>query len=198
MRFQQGFITIEKTCQTCGGRGSIISNPCKKCSGSGRIKGNKSLQINIPAGIENGQELRISDAGEAGFQGARNGDLYVFVNILPHDVYKVQNRDLCCSLYIPMTAAILGTTIEITDLSRTTHQIKIPHGTQTGTQLRIAGAGMPSTRTARRGDILVNIIVETPVELSPEQLNLIEQFAADPASAKNNPKSQASLNKLKC
>lgn len=197
IRQQQGFITLERTCQTCGGNGSIISNPCKKCSGSGRTKGEKHLEISIPAGLESGMEMHISGEGEAGYQGAPSGDLYVHINVFPHDLFKVNKHDLYCTIYIPLVTAILGGTINVTDLNKKTHEIKIPHGTQSGTQFRLKSAGMPYYQSSRYGDMLVEVVVETPVDLSYDQQELISKFAKDKAYESNSPKSNEIQKKFK-
>lgn len=188
VRTRNGFLTIEQTCQQCGGQGSIISHPCKRCSGSGRIKGEKHISVTIPAGIEPGSQIRVPNEGEAGYMGSPSGNLYVVVNILPHNIFKLDGHDLKCTIYIPMTTAILGGTIKVTDIDEQLHIINISHGTQTGSQFRIKGAGMPYYQSNRRGDIMVEIIVETPVDLTSSQRELIEEFASK-CTARNNPKS---------
>ncbi len=195
VRTRNGFLTIEQTCQQCGGQGSIISHPCRKCSGSGRIKDDKRIDISIPAGIESGGQIRIPNEGEAGYMGSPNGNLYVVVNILPHDVFKLEGHDLKCTVYIPMTTAILGGNISVTDIDGNSHSINISHGTQTGTQVRIKSVGMPYYQSSRRGDMLVEIIVETPIDLTSQQRGIIEDFQRQ-CTTKNNPKTQATQDKF--
>ena len=200
VRQQHGFITIDTICQHCGGSGSVISNPCKECHGSGRVIGERNLEINIPAGIGASNELLVKQEGEAGYQGGPNGDLIIFVNLLPHDFFTVKGVDLHCTVYIPITTAILGGELIVKDLSGKDHTIKIPHGTQSNTQFIISSCGLYNRSTRRYGDIFVNIIVETPVDLSKNQQEVMEKFYKDPAFINNNPKSkysQEQINKLK-
>lgn len=200
VRQQHGFVTIDTVCQHCGGSGSVISNPCKECHGSGRVIGERNLEITIPAGIGSSNELLVRQEGEAGYQGGPNGDLIIFVNLLPHDFFTVKGVDLYCTVYIPFTTAILGGEIVAKDLSGKDHVIKIPHGTQSNTQFVIPSCGLYNRNTRRYGDILVNVMVETPVDLSKNQQDILEKFSNDPAFSKNNPKSKQSqeqINKLK-
>ena len=197
VRYQQGFITIEKTCQTCGGTGSVLSDPCKKCSGSGRVKGEKNLEINIPAGISTGSKIRIAGEGEAGFKGAPSGNLYIFVNVLNHKIFQRNENDLYCTVPISMIMATLGGEIKVPDLDGNDSTIKIPHGTQSGAQFRIKGKGMPVVNSSKRGDMIVKIEVETPVSLSKKQKEILEQFAGEKDEKTNSPKSFEFFKKLK-
>ncbi len=195
VRTRNGFLTIEQTCQQCGGQGSIISHPCRKCSGSGRVKDKKNLDVKIPAGIEPGNQIRIPNEGEAGFMGSQSGSLYVAVSILPHDIFKLEGHDLKCTVYITMATAILGGVIDVFDIDGRVHSINISHGTQTGNQIRIKSAGMPYYQSNRRGDLIVEIVVETPVDLSIQQRQLIEEFA-NKCTDKNNPKTKTTRDKF--
>lgn len=198
VRFQQGFITIEKTCQTCGGTGTIISNPCKKCYGSGRVKGEKNLEISVPAGIDTGSKIRIQGEGEAGFKGAPNGDLYIFVSVKPHKVFIRKGNDIYCSVPISMVTAALGGEIEVPSIDGEINKVKIPHGTQSGHQFRLKSKGMPEIRYAsRRGDMIVEISVETPVSLSKRQKEILEEFEKEKNDEKNSPKVSEFLKKIK-
>ena len=197
VRHNQGFLTIERTCATCGGAGSVLSDPCKKCTGSGRVKGEKNLEITIPAGVSSGNRIRIGGEGEAGFKGAENGDLYVFVNVLPHKIFTRQGNDLYCRIPISMTKATLGCEIEAPDLSGKICQIKIPSGTQSGTQIKTKGSGMPVINSTRRGDLITEIIVETPVSLTKKQKELLEEFAKEEEEKTNSPKSFEFFKKIK-
>lgn len=197
VRYQQGFITIEKTCQTCGGAGSVLSDPCKKCSGSGRVKGEKNLEVNIPAGISTGSKIRITGEGEAGFKGAPSGSLYIFVNVLNHKIFQRNENDLYCTVPISMIMATLGGEIKVPDLDGNDSTIKIPHGTQSGAQFRIKGKGMPVVNSSKRGDMIVKIEVETPVSLSKKQKEILEQFAGEKDEKTNSPKSFEFFKKLK-
>ena len=197
VRYQQGFITIEKTCPTCGGSGSVLSDPCKKCSGSGRIKGEKNLEINIPAGVDSGSKIRINGEGEAGFKGAPSGDLYVFIDVLPHKIFTRRGNDIYCTATISMVMASLGGEIQVPDLDGQLCFIKVPHGTQSGSQFRLKGRGIPYIRTSKKGDIIVEISVETPVSLSKKQKEILEQFSVEKDDKTNSPKSFEFFKKLK-
>ncbi|MDR0695794.1 MAG: molecular chaperone DnaJ [Holosporales bacterium] len=197
VRYNQGFITIEKTCQTCGGAGSILTDPCKKCSGSGRIKGEKNLEIAIPAGVAAGSQIRIIGEGEAGFKGAPPGNLYIFVDILQHNVYKREGNDIHCKVPISMVKAALGGAIEVPDLGGNVCLVEIPRGTQSGTHLRVEGYGMPLVNSTKKGDLIVHAVVETPVALSKKQKEILEQFAEEKDEKTNSPESFEFFKKLK-
>lgn len=197
VRQNQGFITLERTCSTCGGAGSVLSDPCKKCSGSGRVKGERNLEVNIPAGVATGSKIRILGEGEAGFKGAPAGNLYVFVNVAPHKIFVRSENDLYCKVPISMVRAALGCDIKVPDLDGNDCEIKIPHGTQSGAQFRVKGKGMPGINSFRRGDMIVEAIVETPVSLSKKQKELLEQFATEADEQTNCPKSFEFFKKLK-
>lgn len=197
MRYNQGFVTIERTCTTCGGTGNVLSDPCKRCTGSGRIKGEKDLAVTIPAGIMAGNRVRISGEGEAGFKGAESGDLYVFVNVLPHKIFVRRDNDLYCKVPLSMVKASLGCEIEVPDLAGNISKIKISHGTQSGAQFRIKGHGMPFINSSRCGDLIVEAVVETPVSLSKRQKELLEEFAKEEDEKTNNPQSFEFFKKIK-
>lgn len=197
VRYNQGFITIERPCATCGGTGSVLSDPCKKCSGSGRIRGEKNLEVTIPAGVSTGSKIRIIGEGEAGFKGAPAGNLYVFINVLPHKIFTRRENDLICRVPISMVKAALGGEIEVPDLDGVISTIKIPHGTQSGAEFRLRGKGMPILNSSRKGDIIVEVAVETPVSLSKKQKEILEQFANEKDEQTNSPKSFEFFKKLK-
>ncbi len=197
MRYQQGFMTIERTCSTCGGTGSIISNPCSKCSGSGRVKGVKNLEVSIPAGVDNGSKVKLSGEGEAGFKGAAAGDLYIFVSVKPHAVFKRSDSDIYVTANISMVSAALGCEIDVPSIDGTKQTVKIPKGTQTGTQFRIRSHGMSMVRSANRGDMIVEVVVETPVSLSKKQRELLEEFAKEKNDETNSPKTFDFMEKIK-
>lgn len=197
VRYQQGFVTIEKTCQMCGGSGTILSNPCKKCSGSGRVKGEKNLEVTIPAGVDSGSKIRLSGCGEAGFKGAPAGDLYIFVSVFSHNVFSRNGADLYCTAHISMVMAALGGEIQVPNLDGKMNTVKIPQGTQSGTQFRIKNKGMPILNSTRFGDLIVEIAVETPVSLSKKQKEILEQFANEKDEKTNNPKTSEFFKKLK-
>lgn len=197
VRYNQGFITIERPCSTCGGTGSVLSDPCKKCSGSGRIKGEKNLEITIPAGVFTGSKIRIVGEGEAGFKGAPAGNLYIFINVLSHKIFMRDGNDLICKVPISMVKAALGGEIEVPDLDGVNNTIKIPHGTQSSAQFRLKGKGMPILNSSKKGDMIVEVIVETPVSLSSRQKEILEQFAKERDENTNSPNSFEFFKKLK-
>lgn len=197
VRRNQGFITIETNCPTCGGAGSVLSDPCKKCSGSGRVKGEKNLEITIPAGVTTGSKIRIVGEGEAGFKGAVDGNLYIFINVLPHKVFTRRDNDLYCHAPISMVKATLGGEIEVPDLDGNVCKVNIPHGTQSGAQFRIKGKGMPVINSSKRGDIIVEAMVETPVSLTKRQKEILEEFASEKDERTNSPQSFEFFKRIK-
>ncbi len=176
IRMQQGFFTIERTCSTCNGAGSMIRDPCKSCGGQGRIRTEKQLNVTIPAGIDHGQKIRLTGEGEAGIRGGPTGDLYVLVKIKPHKLFKRDGADLYCRAPIPMTKAALGGDIQIPTIDGKKTTIHVPNGTQTGKQLRMRGKGMPNVRSSTRGDMFIEVFVETPVNLNKQQQDILEQL----------------------
>lgn len=197
VRQQQGFMIIERTCATCGGTGSILSDPCKKCSGSGRVRGEKNLEINIPAGVDSGSKVRISGEGEAGFKGAPSGDLYIFINVRHHNIFKRSDSDLHITVPINICVAALGGEVDVPSIDGSTQKIKIPHGTQTGHQFRVRSKGMSMIRSNNRGDMIVEVFVETPVSLSTKQKDLLKEFMKAKEEKVNNPKNFDFMTKIK-
>ncbi|MDR1365372.1 MAG: molecular chaperone DnaJ [Holosporales bacterium] len=197
VRQNHGFITLERACQTCGGSGSVLSDPCKKCSGSGRVKGEKTLEVNIPAGVSSGSKIRVAGEGEAGFKGASPGSLYICVTVLPHKIFTRNNSDLCCSAPISMVSAALGTRIGVPSLDGVNCEVDVPPGTQSGTQFKVRGKGIPLINSSKKGDLIVEIIVETPVSLSKKQKEILEQFAGERDDKTNNPKSFEFFKKMR-
>jgi molecular chaperone DnaJ len=175
-RIQQGFFTLEQTCSKCSGSGTIIKNPCNKCSGAGRYASQKNLLVNIPAGIETNTKIRLVGEGEAGSRGGSSGDLYIFVTIKPHEIYKVDNSHLYCRLPISFIKAILGGEIEVPTIDGGKVSLKIPAGTQNGDQLRLKGKGMSKIRSSSRGDMFAQIHIEIPKNLTKKQKELLEAF----------------------
>jgi molecular chaperone DnaJ len=176
VRAQQGFFTIERTCPTCSGRGYIVKNPCKACAGAGRVQKDRTLQVQIPVGVEDGTRIRLAGEGEAGLRGGPAGDLYIFVSVSPHRIFQREGMDLYCRIPVPMTAAALGGEIEAPLLDGGRSRVKIPAGSQSGKQLRLRGKGMPQLRGGRFGDLYLELQVETPVNLSPRQKELLQEF----------------------
>lgn len=176
VRAQQGFFTIERTCPACRGEGRVVANPCRTCNGSGRVAKEKSLTVTIPAGVEDGNRIRLSGEGEAGLRGAPAGDLYIFLSVKPHRLFRRDGTNIYCGVPIPMTRATLGGSIEIPTLGGGRAKVTIPTGTQSGHQFRLKGKGMPMVRGARNGDMYIQITVETPVNLSKQQKKLLAEF----------------------
>ena len=199
MRAQQGFFTIERTCSTCGGAGSVIKDPCKKCSGSGRIRKEKTLKVQIPSGIDSGRRIRLSGEGEAGVRGGPAGDLYVLVAIKPHKLFKRDGANLYCRVPIPMTTAVLGGNIEVPSIDGSRNKVDIKAGTQTGQQMRLKGKGMNVMRSDAHGDLYIEIFVETPVNLNGKQKDLLKKLADDLGGDKDghSPESSSFMQKMK-
>ncbi|MEM8587475.1 MAG: molecular chaperone DnaJ [Pseudomonadota bacterium] len=176
VRAQQSFFTVERTCPQCGGQGQIIRNPCKTCGGNGRVRKDRTLQVTIPPGVEDGTRIRLSGEGEAGMRGAAPGDLYIFLSIKQHRFFQRDGADLFCEAPIPMTRAALGGSIEVPTIDGAKAKINIPAGTQSGARFRLRGKGMSVLRSERVGDMYVEVNVETPRNLTKEQKRLLEQF----------------------
>jgi molecular chaperone DnaJ len=196
VRMQQGFFTVERTCHSCQGTGKIIANPCKKCAGSGTVRKDRSLSVNIPAGVEEGTRIRLTGEGEAGYRGGPSGDLYIFLSIKPHQFFRREGADIHCSVPITFTNAALGGSVEVPTIEGTRAKVTIPEGTQTGHQFRLKGKGMTVLRSKGRGDMFVHVRVETPVNLSKKQKELLTQF--EKASGSNsNPESQGFFDRMR-
>ncbi len=192
---QQGFFAVERSCPTCHGTGRIIKDPCGKCQGLGVEKKSKVLDINIPKGIEDTTQIRLSNEGEAGLNGGPYGDLYVIVKVQGHKFFKREGTNIHCELPISMTTAALGGEIEVPTIDGKKARVKIPEGTQTGFQLRLRAKGMHGLRTQLRGDMYVHVFVETPVKLSDEQKDLLKQLNL--SNAKVSPQSEGFFSKVK-
>jgi molecular chaperone DnaJ len=198
VRAQQGFFTVERTCPTCHGAGRVIDNPCGSCAGSGRTNREKTLSVNIPAGIEDGTRIRVAGEGEAGLRGGPPGDLYIFVTIRPHRFFRRDGADIQCRVPIPMTTAALGGSIEVPTVDGARARVNIPAGTQTGQQFRLRGKGMSVLRSSARGDMYVQAQIETPVNLTKEQRGLLKQFAdSGGGSTAHSPESEGFFTKVK-
>jgi molecular chaperone DnaJ len=195
VRAQQGFFTVERTCPTCDGRGSIIKNPCKVCSGAGRVHKDKSLNVNIPAGVETGTRIRLAGEGEAGMRGGPTGDLYIFVEVADHELFEREGPNLFCRIPVPMAKAALGGDIEVPNIDGGRSRVKVPQGVQSGKQLRLRGKGMPHLRGQGHGDLYIELAVETPVNLTPRQKELLREFEEE--SEANNPESEDFFSKVR-
>ncbi|MGQ9628795.1 MAG: molecular chaperone DnaJ [bacterium] len=176
VRYSQGFFSISRTCERCGGEGTIIEEPCRECGGSGRVHRTRSVEINVPPGVDTGSRLRIRGEGEAGARGGRPGDLYVVIHVKPHPIFKREENDLHCDVTISMVQAALGDEIEVPTLSGRV-KMRIPPGTQPGKVFRLRGHGIPSIHGAGRGDEHVHINVEIPTKLNRRQRDLLREFA---------------------
>ncbi|MEZ5839747.1 MAG: molecular chaperone DnaJ [Hyphomicrobiales bacterium] len=196
IRASQGFFTIERTCPTCQGRGETIEDPCEKCGGSGRITQERTLSVNIPAGVEDGTRIRLSGEGEAGVRGGPAGDLYIFLSLKPHEFFQRDGADIFCRVPLSMTQAALGGQFEVPTLDGEKQRVKVPEGTQTGKQFRLKGKGMPVLRSSHSGDMYIQVVVETPRNLSRRQRELLEEF--DKASSEQtNPESTGFFSRVK-
>jgi len=179
VRAQQGFFTIERTCPACNGSGQVIQDPCGTCSGAGRVQKEKTLKVTIPAGVEDGTRIRLSGEGEAGAQGGGAGDLYIFVAVAPHRMFRRDGADLNIRVPIPMATAALGGSIEVPTVEGKRAKVTIPKGAQSGHQFRLRGKGMSVLRSQARGDMYIDVIVETPVNLSKRQEELLREFQGE-------------------
>ncbi|GAB5389769.1 MAG: molecular chaperone DnaJ [Alphaproteobacteria bacterium] len=197
VRVQQGFFTIERTCPTCSGTGKVIKEKCGPCSGKGRVRKEKSLQVNIPAGVEDGTRIRLAGEGEAGIAGAAPGDLYIFLSIKSHRFFKRGGADIQCKVPLPMTTATLGGTIEVPTVDGTRARLNIPAGTQTGQQFRLKGKGMTILRSPGRGNMYVEVNIETPVNLNKKQQELLREFSGMSNDQKQQPQSHGFFSKVK-
>lgn len=197
VRTQQGFFTVEQTCPQCGGQGQIIKNPCALCGSLGRVMKERTLEVNIPKGVDDGTRIRLSDEGECGIRGGGKGDLYIFISLKTHPLFKRLGKDLTTKMPISFTTAALGKEVPVTLLDKTSVALKIPEGTQTGHQFRIKGKGMPSLRGSSYGDLLVEVVVETPVKLSPQQKDLLQKLESEESAVDNHPLRKGFLAKIK-
>ena len=189
VRAQQGFFTVERTCPTCGGAGRIIRNPCKVCGGTGRTRKERTLEVNIPAGVEDGTRIRLAGEGEAGLRGAPPGDLYIFLSVKPHRLFQRDGADLFCRVPISLVKAALGGAIEVPTIDGGRTKVTISGGTQSGTQYRLRGKGMSILRQPTRGDMHVQVQVETPVNLTKRQRELLDEFERAGGEESTNPES---------
>ncbi|MGH6922717.1 MAG: molecular chaperone DnaJ [Propylenella sp.] len=193
---QGGFFHIERTCPTCQGRGEVVSDPCGKCSGAGRVSQARTLSVNIPAGIEDGTRIRLAGEGEAGLRGGPAGDLYIFLSIKPHAFFQRDGADIFCRVPVSVTTAALGGQFEVPTLDGGRSRVKVPEGAQSGLQIRLKGKGMPVLRSRQVGDMYVQIVVETPRNLSRRQRDLLEEFERV-SNEENNPESSGFFSRVK-
>jgi molecular chaperone DnaJ len=196
VRATQGFFSIERTCPQCQGRGQTIKDPCPKCAGQGRVTEERSLSVNIPAGIEDGTRIRLANEGEAGLRGGPSGDLYIFLAVKPHEFFQRDGADLYCKVPISMTTAALGGSFEVTTLDGSQTKVKVTEGTQNGRQFRLKGKGMPVLRQPNVGDLYIQTAVETPQNLTRRQRELLEEFE-QLSSKDNSPQSSGFFARMK-
>lgn len=196
VRAQQGFFTVERSCPTCSGLGQVIKNPCKSCGGHGRVEKDRSLSVNIPAGVETGTRIRLSGEGEAGMRGGPPGDLYIFVEMLPHKLFERDGLNLHCRVPVSMAKASLGGAIEVPTIDGGRGRVQIPEGSQSGRQMRLRGKGMPALRGGGVGDMLIELAVETPVNLTTRQKELLREFE-DLSEDTTNPESRTFFSSVK-
>jgi molecular chaperone DnaJ len=196
VRAQQGFFTVERTCPTCSGLGQTIKNPCGKCHGQGRVEKDRSLAVNIPAGVETGTRIRLAGEGEAGMRGGPTGDLYIFIEVEAHKIFEREGVNLFCRVPVSMAAAALGGDIEVPTIDGGRSRVKIPSGSQSGRQMRLRAKGMPALRGGGSGDMFIELAVETPVNLTSKQKELLKEFEA--LSEDNNPESKSFFKSVKC
>ena len=190
VRAQQGYFTIERACPTCNGAGRVIENPCASCRGAGRVQKEKTLNVNIPSGVEDGMRIRLTGEGEAGLRGAQPGDLYIFLAVQPHRLFQRNGPDILCRAPIPMTTAALGGSIEVPTIDGGRATITLPPGTQNDRQFRLKGKGMSVMRSAAHGDMYVEVDVETPVNLTKDQEKLLREFEESSKGRKTHPESE--------
>jgi len=196
VRAKQGLFVIERPCPHCGGRGAVLEDPCKDCKGEGRVDRAQTLDVEIPPGVDTGTRIRLAGKGEAGARGAPPGDLYIFIHVKPHALFEREGTTLATRVPVSFTTAALGGKVEIPDLDGSTNTIDIPTGIQSGKQLRVRGAGMPVLQGRGRGDLVVEIKVETPTKLSRRQREILEEFR-ETETGDECPESRSFLSKLK-
>lgn len=177
IRHAQGFFTLERTCPACHGRGQVIDDPCPTCSGAGRVTRERTLSVNIPPGVEDGTRIRLAGEGEAGLRGGPAGDLYIFLSIEPHEFFQRDGADLHCRVPVTMVCAAVGGDFEVPAIDGSKVRVKVPAGTQTGRRFRLSGKGMPVLRVKQTGDMYVQVVVETPQNLTKRQRELLDEFA---------------------
>ena len=195
VRATQGFFTVERTCPTCSGLGQMIKNPCRSCSGAGRVEKDRSLSVNVPAGVETGTRIRLSGEGEAGMRGGPAGDLYIFIEVEEHKIFNRDGLNLFCRVPVSMSSAALGGDIEVPTIDGGRSRVKIPQGSQSGRQMRLRGKGMPAIKSSHSGDMFIELAVETPVNLTSRQKELLREF--EKLSEDNNPESTSFFSSVK-
>ncbi len=197
VRAQQGFFTIERTCPHCNGVGRVIERPCTSCRGAGRVEKTKALKVNIPSGVEDGTRIRLTGEGEAGVRGAAPGDLYIFLAVRPHRLFQRNGADIYCRVPIPMTTASLGGTIEVPAIDGSRARVTLPPGTQSNRQFRLKDKGMRILRSNARGDMYIEVTIETPVNLTKRQKELLQDFEEAGKGRRTSPESEGFFTRVK-
>jgi molecular chaperone DnaJ len=196
VRHAQGFFTLERTCPNCQGRGQVIESPCGSCAGSGRVMRERTLSVNIPAGVEDGTRIRLAGEGEAGVRGGPPGDLYIFLSIGAHPFFQRDGADLHCRVPVSLVTAALGGEFEVPTIDGGNTRVKVPEGMQTGRRFRLQGKGMPVLRVRQSGDMYVQVVVETPQKLTKKQRELLAEFD-HLSSTDTHPESSGFFGKVK-
>jgi len=195
VRVQQGFFTLQQTCPECRGSGETIKNPCTICSGSGRKRTNRTIAIKIPAGVDNADRIRLSGEGEAGARGGTQGDLYIFIDVSQHKIFERDGHNLFCRVPVSMARAALGGDIEVPTMDGGRSRVKVPPGSQSGRQMRLRSKGMPAIKSTQYGDMFIELAVETPVNLTARQKELLAEF--EDLSEDNNPETNSFFSSVK-
>jgi molecular chaperone DnaJ len=203
VRATQGFFAVERACPRCGGSGQLVLDPCVACHGHGQVRKERILSVRIPAGVDDGARIRLAGEGDGGARGGPRGDLYIFLSVIPHELFERDGLDLLCTVPVPMSTAVLGGDIEAPCLlggencdGHCRITVKVPEGAQTGKTVRLKGKGMPSLRSRQRGDLVVELFIETPTQLTVRQKELMKEFAGS-CGEKQHPKSANFVGKAK-
>ena len=189
VRATQGFFTVERGCPTCSGVGQIIKNPCSSCGGQGTQKKDKALSVNVPPGVETGTRIRLAGEGETAPRGGVSGDLYIFIEVSKHKIFERDSLNLFCRVPVSMAKASLGGEVEVPTIDGGRSRVRIPAGSQSGRQMRLKGKGMPAIKTIQKGDMFIEMAVETPVNLTAKQKELLQEF--EELSEDNNPETNS-------
>ena len=195
VRATQGFFTVERGCPTCSGAGQIIKNPCSSCGGQGTQKKDRALSVNVPPGVETGTRIRLAGEGETGPRGGISGDLYIFIEVSKHKIFERDGLNLFCRVPVSMAKASLGGEVEVPTIDGGRSRVRIPAGSQSGRQMRLKGKGMPAIKTVQKGDMFIEMAVETPVNLTARQKELLQEF--EELSEDNNPETNSFFSSVK-